>query len=55
MAARSCIAHDILIKDGYTNIKNVEGGIIAWKEAELPIVKEAESLVDETDKSASDR
>ena len=51
---RSGIAHDILIKDRYTNVKNVEGGMIAWKEAELPIVKEAESSVDETDKPASE-
>jgi rhodanese-related sulfurtransferase len=36
---RSGIARDILAKDGYTNTKNVRGGIIAWKDAELPIVK----------------
>ena len=51
---RSGIARKILIKDGYTNVKNVEGGIIAWKKAELPIVKETENSIDETDKPASE-
>jgi rhodanese-related sulfurtransferase len=37
---RSGIVHDILVKDGYTNVRNVEGGIIAWKEAGLPVVIE---------------
>lgn len=37
---RSGIARSVLIKDSYTNVKNVEGGIIAWKQADLPIVIE---------------
>ena len=51
---RSGIAYDILIKDGYTNVKNVEGGIIAWKDAELPIVIEVDRSFDKIDKPTSD-
>jgi rhodanese-related sulfurtransferase len=36
---RSGIAQGALVKDGFTDIKNVDGGILAWAEAELPIVK----------------
>jgi rhodanese-related sulfurtransferase len=45
---RSGIVHGILVRDGYTNVKDVKGGIIAWKEAELPILREIESSADET-------
>ncbi len=36
---RSGIAQGALVKDGFTNIKNIEGGILAWAEAGLPVVK----------------
>ena len=39
---RSGIARDVLVKDGYSNIRNLEGGILAWGEAGLPIVKGTE-------------
>jgi rhodanese-related sulfurtransferase len=39
---RSGIAQGVLVKDGFTNIKNVDGGILAWAEAGLPIVKGSE-------------
>lgn len=39
---RSGIAQDVLVKDGFTNIKNIEGGILAWGKAGLPIVKGTE-------------
>ena len=38
---RSGIAQGVLVEDGYSNIRNLEGGILAWGEAGLPIVKEA--------------
>ena len=39
---RSGIAQEVLVTDGFTNIKNVEGGMLAWGEAGLPIVKGTE-------------
>lgn len=36
---RSAAASGILVKSGFTNIENIEGGINAWKEAGYPVVK----------------
>ncbi len=36
---RSVRASNILVGAGFTNIENVEGGIVAWKEAGYPVVK----------------
>lgn len=36
---RSAAASGILVKNGFTHIENVEGGISAWKEAGYPVVK----------------
>ena len=36
---RSDIAQSILVKDGFTNIKNLDGGVLAWAKAGLPLVK----------------
>jgi rhodanese-related sulfurtransferase len=48
---RSGIAQDVLARDGYSNIKNMKGGIIEWKKAGLPVVQGAgESGSDAGDK-----
>lgn len=47
---RSGIVQKILIGAGYSNIKNLDGGIIAWERAGLPVVRgsvEQESKTDE--------
>jgi hydroxyacylglutathione hydrolase len=36
---RSVAAANILVKAGFTNIENIEGGINAWKGAGYPVVK----------------
>lgn len=36
---RSASAAHILVKAGFNNIENVEGGITAWKDAGYPVVK----------------
>jgi len=36
---RSVAAANILVKAGYSNIENIEGGITAWKGAGYPIVR----------------
>jgi len=36
---RSVAAATVLVKAGFTNIENVEGGITAWKEAGYPVIK----------------
>ena len=36
---RSAAAAKILVKAGFTNIENIEGGITAWKDAGYPVVK----------------
>jgi len=36
---RSAAAANILVKAGFTNIENIEGGINAWKGAGYPVVK----------------
>lgn len=36
---RSAAAANILVKAGFTNIENIEGGINAWKDAGYPVVK----------------
>jgi len=37
---RSARASKLLAKHGFTNIENVMGGIVAWKKAGYPIVKQ---------------
>lgn len=36
---RSAEAAAALVKLGFTDVRNVEGGILAWEKAKLPIVK----------------
>jgi len=36
---RSARASKLLAKNGFTNIENIEGGIVAWKAAGYPVVK----------------
>ncbi len=36
---RSVTASNMLVKGGFTNIENIEGGIVAWKKAGYPVVK----------------
>lgn len=36
---RSAEAAEALVKLGFTDVRNVEGGILAWEKAKLPIVK----------------
>jgi len=36
---RSVAAANLLVKAGYSNIENVEGGIKAWMAADYPVVK----------------
>ncbi|MCF7821118.1 MAG: rhodanese-like domain-containing protein [Mariprofundaceae bacterium] len=36
---RSVIASNMLVKGGFGNIENIEGGIVAWKKAGYPVVK----------------
>ncbi len=36
---RSARASKLLAEHGFTNIENIEGGIVAWKEAGYPVVK----------------
>ncbi len=36
---RSARASKLLAKNGFTNIENIEGGIVAWKKAGYPVVK----------------
>ncbi|PCI43974.1 MAG: hydrolase [Proteobacteria bacterium] len=36
---RSARASKMLAKNGFTNIENVMGGIVAWKKAGYPVVK----------------
>ena len=36
---RSVAASNMLVKAGFTNIENIEGGIQAWQEAGYPVVK----------------
>lgn len=38
--ARSAKAYRILKKNGYTNVCNMNGGIIAWEEAGLPVIRQ---------------
>ncbi len=38
-AARSAMAADVLQQMGFTNVRSLAGGIIAWKEKGLPIEK----------------
>lgn len=35
---RSKNAYDILVEKGYSNVASMEGGIIAWEEAGLPVL-----------------
>ncbi len=35
---RSGRAQEFLVRDGYTNIINLSGGMIAWKKAGLPVI-----------------
>ena len=37
--ARSCKAASFLLEKGYTDVYNMEGGMIAWNENNLPIEK----------------
>ena len=37
--ARSALAADVLQQMGFTNVCSMAGGIAAWKEAGLPVVK----------------
>ncbi|MEX2213256.1 MAG: rhodanese-like domain-containing protein [Phycisphaeraceae bacterium] len=37
---RSALAADNLQKMGYTNVKSMDGGVRAWKDAGFPIVKD---------------
>lgn len=37
--ARSRDMGNFLIEQGFTNVSNLEGGIIAWKKADFPIIK----------------
>lgn len=41
---RGAQARDKLNRLGFTNVKNVEGGIEAWKKAGLPVEKDANAL-----------
>jgi phage shock protein E len=36
---RSVTASNILVEGGFSNIENIEGGIVAWKKAGYPVVK----------------
>lgn len=36
---RSSIAAELLMQSGWTNVYNVQGGMIAWEKAALPIVQ----------------
>ncbi|MBN4077118.1 rhodanese-like domain-containing protein [Mariprofundus ferrooxydans] len=36
---RSARASKLLAENGFTNIENIEGGIVAWKAAGYPVVK----------------
>jgi len=45
---RSGIAQQILMREGYSDIKNLKGGMIEWKKAGLPFVKSS----DESDHDA---
>ena len=36
---RSVTASNMLVEGGFSNIENVEGGIVAWKKAGYPVVK----------------
>lgn len=36
---RSAAASNMLVKEGFTNIENIDGGIKAWREAGYPVVK----------------
>jgi rhodanese-related sulfurtransferase len=38
-AARSAMAADVLQQMGFTNVRSLAGGIVAWKEKGLPIEK----------------
>ncbi len=38
-AARSAMAADVLQQMGFTNVRSMAGGIVAWKEKGLPIEK----------------
>jgi phage shock protein E len=39
---RSANAYGILADQGYTNLRNLEGGMLAWARAGFPVVKKAE-------------
>ena len=34
----SAIAAEALVKGGYTDVWNLDGGMIAWEEAGLPLI-----------------
>lgn len=41
---RSAKAFKVLSEKGYSNLKDLEGGIVAWNEAGLPIVKSRKAI-----------
>lgn len=36
--SRSALAADIMIKSGYTNVKSLDHGLLAWRAKKLPVV-----------------
>jgi hydroxyacylglutathione hydrolase len=44
--ARSSTAASLLRRHGFTNVSNVTGGMVAWREAGLPVVDTAACAVD---------